>query len=365
MSKENQRLNGVDQKPAFLDRLSIRARTFKDTFLNLKGFKDVDSKDIKIDGIDPKSYGSFDRTMNYVTGFFNKRRVAFAALLTLTSCTTGGVIGVSVLTSEPRETSTQPGDLTKTSESPTEATYAITSTPGIESTINPPTEEATEMPTLTKTEMPTPTEISEKYPIDLEKFYTMPSSYEDVVANPEKYQEAPDFFGETEVAMKWWEETLIPALGEQKELTPNVFGGAWMDDEYRFDYDAWSREHALLSDYPAFYFKHDNKIYLVPVFTFADDDSMRHAGTFAFILYESQNDGYITGAGLEEIKNIYEGRRILYSTGIKTSEPYTLPDEVKNFVMSEYNWAGVDEYGRIAGTEHFYIGVGAIKTILD
>lgn len=230
-----------------------------------------------------------------------------------------------------------------------------------------PTATATEMPTITLTPEPTPTatEIIKNYPIDLEKFYTMPPSYEDVVANPEKYQEAPDFFGETEVAMKWWEETLIPALGEQKELTPNVFGGAWMDDEYRFDYDAWSREHALLSDYPAFYFKHDNKIYLVPVFTFADDDSMRHAGTFAFILYESQNDGYITGAGLEEIKNIYEGRRILYSTGIKTSEPYTLPDEVKNFVMSEYNWAGVDEYGRIAGTEHFYIGVGAIKTILD
>lgn len=230
-----------------------------------------------------------------------------------------------------------------------------------------PTATATEMPTITLTPEPTPTatEIIKNYPIDLEKFYTMPPSYEDVVANPEKYQEAPDFFGETEVAMKWWEETLIPALGEQKELTPNVFGGAWMDDEYRFDYDAWSREHALLSDYPAFYFKHDNKIYLVPVFTFADDDSMRHAGTFAFILYESQNDGYITGAGLEEIKNIYEGRRILYSTGIKTSESYTLPDEVKNFVMSEYNWAGVDEYGRIAGTEHFYIGVGAIKTILD
>lgn len=227
-----------------------------------------------------------------------------------------------------------------------------------------PTATATEMPTATATEMPTPTEIPEKYPIDLEKFYTMPPSYEDVVANPEKYQEAPNFYGETEVAMKWWEETLDPALGEQKELTPNVFGGAWMDDEYRFDYSAWSREKALLSDYPAFYFKHDNKIYLVPVFTFADNEPMVHAGTFAFILYESQNDGYIFGAGLGEIKNIYEGKRIQYTIGIR-KQGFTLPDEVENFVMSEYNWAGVDEYGRIAGTEHFYIGVGAIQTILD
>ena len=40
-----------------------------------------------------------------------------------------------------------PGDSTKTAESPTEATYEVTSTPGIESTINPPTEVATETAT--------------------------------------------------------------------------------------------------------------------------------------------------------------------------------------------------------------------------
>jgi len=42
------------------------------------------------------------------------------------------------------ETNPLPGDFTKTAESPTEATYEVTSTPGIESTIHPPTEEATE-----------------------------------------------------------------------------------------------------------------------------------------------------------------------------------------------------------------------------
>ena len=244
-------------------------------------------------------------------------------------------------------------------------TEVATQVPTIITLTSESTKTNTLEPTATATEMPTPTEVAkEKYSIDLEKFYTMPSSYEDVVANPEKYQEAPDFFGETEVAMKWWEETLIPALGEQKELTPNVYGGAWLNSEYRFDYSARTREHALLSDYPAFYFKHDNKIYLVPVFTFADNEPMVHAGTFAFILYESQNDGYIFGAGLGEIKNIYEGKRIQYTIGIKKLG-FTLPYEVENFVMSEYNWAGVDEYGRIAGTEHFYIGVGAIETILD
>lgn len=280
---------------------------------------------------------------------FGARIFLFVILTSLlSSC------GTVLQTSLPIATATGLPSVTLTPE-PT-ATATATEMPSI--TLTPE-------PTPTATEMPTPTEIPEKYPIDLEKFYTMPPSYEDVVANPEKYQEAPDFFGETEVAMKWWEETLIPALGEQKELVPNVYGGYWTKCENRFDYDALSVEHALLSDYPAFYFKHDNKIYLVPVFTFASNETMLHAGTFAFILYESQNDGYITGAGLEEIKNIYEGKKIAVTTGIRTAEPFTLPDEVKNFVMSEYNWAGVGEYGRIAGTEHFYIGVGAITTILD
>lgn len=157
MSKENQRLNGVDQKPTFLDRLSIRARTVKDAFLNLKGFKEVDSKDIKIDGVDPKSYGAFDRFMDGATRFFRKYGLEVAALLTLTSCTTGGAIGVSVMTSEPAKTSTLPGDLTKTAESPTDAPIELTPSSGIETTINLPTEEATEMLTASPTSEATAT----------------------------------------------------------------------------------------------------------------------------------------------------------------------------------------------------------------
>lgn len=127
MSKENRRLNGVDQNPNFIDRLSIRAR---DIFSNLKGFKEVDSKDIHIEGIDPKSYGSFDRFMDGATKFFRKHGIEVAALFALTGCTTGGAVGVSVLTSEPHETSTLPSpDSTKTLQSPTEANYELTSTP--------------------------------------------------------------------------------------------------------------------------------------------------------------------------------------------------------------------------------------------
>ena len=206
-------------------------------------------------------------------------------------------------------------------------------------------------------------EAVEAYSLDLEKFYTMPPSYEDVVAHPEKYQEAPDFFGDTEAAMKWWNETLIPALGEQKELTPNVFGGWFLNGGPIFSYSSGGYEEPLLADYPAFYFKHDNEIYLVPVFTIAEDDSKRHAGTFAVILYDSSHDGYIGNEGLKEVKNLYEGRKIKFIAGIKQPGGYILPDDVKKFAASEYNWAGLEEYAQTG--VGYLIGVGVIETISD
>jgi len=73
-------------------------------------------------------------------------------------------------------------------------TEVATQVPTIITLTSESTKTNTLEPTATATEMPTPTEVAkEKYSIDLEKFYTMPPSYEDVVANPEKYQEAPDF----------------------------------------------------------------------------------------------------------------------------------------------------------------------------
>jgi hypothetical protein len=263
MSKENQRLTGVDQKPAFLDGLSIKAR---DIFSNLKGFKDVDSKDIHIEGIDPKRYGSFDRTMNYVTGFFNKRRVAFAALLTLTSCTTGGAIGVSVMTSEPRETSTLPGDLTKTPESPTEATYELTPTaenPATqELTLVHETEVATEMPTITLTPEPTPTatEITEKYPIDLEKLHNFPESYEYMVKNLDEFVEAPDPL-EDLGAFREWVGKLEITIGDYNNREVNYWSkGVGFYPDY-FEASSYSSPNKLEGQPEVAYFKHGSEIF--------------------------------------------------------------------------------------------------------
>ena len=244
-----------------------------------------------------------------------------------------------------------------------------------ELTLVPETEVATQMPTIitltsepTKTQTPEPTKtntieptkvIKEKYPIDVEKLHTMPSSYEDVVANPEKYQQSPDFFGDTKKAMEWWNNVLIPAMGDQRELEPNVFGKALTQTDSRFDLTSMGYEEALLSDYPSFYFFHDNELFLVPIFT-SQYDNGNIGGTFAVILYVS-NDGYIGNEGLAAIKNMAEGKKILNIVGIKNPGPFNLPDSVKSFIEGDYNWDGLEEYA-MTGIGYL-IGVGAITTI--
>lgn len=195
MSKENQRLTGVDQKPAFLDGLSIKAR---DIFSNLKGFKDVDSKDIHIEGIDPKRYGSFDRTMNGVTRFFNKTRIELVALLALSGCS--GIVYPIVETSKPAETASLPSsDSTKTPQSPTDANYELTSTPESlatqELTLVPETEVATETATITLTPETTLTSTVETVPINMDEVIDMTklSPEQIVVVNAEMIKRVERF----------------------------------------------------------------------------------------------------------------------------------------------------------------------------
>jgi hypothetical protein len=69
-------------------------------------------------------------------------RVGLTASLLLGSPACVPIEAISIIPTG--ETNPLPDGSTKTAESPIEATYDITSTPGIETTINPPTEEATE-----------------------------------------------------------------------------------------------------------------------------------------------------------------------------------------------------------------------------
>jgi hypothetical protein len=201
----------------------------------------------------------------------------------------------------------------------------------------------------------------EKYSIDLEKLHTMPSSYEDVVANPEKYQQSPDFFGDTKKAMEWWNNVLIPAMGDPRELEPNILGVAFMNRENRFDINSMGYEKALLSDYPSFYFFHGNELFLVPILALKDGNGIT-SSAFAVILYAS-NDGYIGNEGLAAVKNMAEGKKILNVVGIKNPGPFNLPDSVKSFIEGDYNWNGLEEYAMTGAG--YLIGVGAITTILN
>lgn len=236
MSKERQSLYGVEQKPSFLDRLSIRAKTLRNTifWVNSKDIKPtlldrlskrgktfmdnfrVDSKDVKIRGVDPKSHGSFDRFMDRATRFLRIYGSKALIFFMLSGCTTG-VIDVIVKTSEAGETSALSGDSTKTPESPTAV--------------------ATEMPTATATEMPTPTK--EKSLIEGNIFFD-PQSKEDfkeVALAPSPIDEPEKFALWHEEYLKQINEKLENYNGPTVELTKSRYNAEYGSME--FESEKW------------------------------------------------------------------------------------------------------------------------------
>lgn len=208
----------------------------------------VDSKDVKIRGIDPKSHGSFDRFMDRATRFLRIYGSKALIIFMLSGCNTG-VIDVIVKTSEAGETSALSGDSTKTPESPTAVATEI---PII--TLAPE-------PTATATEIPTPTEIPEKYPIDLEKLVTPPKSYEEFKQHPEKFVQAPNPMENFEEFIEWYNETLFEkALGGDLDKLPVNYKVTRIGIGDRI-MARNETEGEVLSVPKFFYFKDQNQLY--------------------------------------------------------------------------------------------------------
>ena len=114
----------------------------------------------EIKGIDPKSYGNFDKFMDKAKRVSKYILPGIAA--TLTASCTPEMINAIAKTVETPEVSPLPSDFTKTLiPSPTDANYELTPTvvnsATQELTLVSPTELATEMPTITLTPEPTAT----------------------------------------------------------------------------------------------------------------------------------------------------------------------------------------------------------------
>lgn len=136
---------------------------------------------------------------------------------------------------------------------------------------NTSTPEPTATQLATATERPTATATPEAG-IDMEMFNRFPESREYLAAHLDEFVQAPDPFTQRAAFDKWWDEKLIPALGEksQRELTGGIdFGG--LSDHF----DTWVgattdyRGAQLLRMPQFFYFISGETIYPVPIFNFA------------------------------------------------------------------------------------------------
>jgi hypothetical protein len=77
-----------------------------------------------------------------------------------------------------------------------------------------PTETLTTVPTATERPTATATPEAEKYSIDMEKLNTPPQNYDELVAHPEKFVQAPNPIENVEEFKKWFNEKLFKeALG--------------------------------------------------------------------------------------------------------------------------------------------------------
>ncbi len=247
-------------------------------------------------GIDPKSYGDFDKFMDRAQKI---TKYIFPVLgASLTAGCTVEIINTITKTAETPELSPLSPDLTKTPTlSPTDVNYELTPTvqnPATqELTLVSETEVATEIPTITltpeptatATEMPTPTEISEKYPIDLEKLRNFPQSYEYLVAHPEEFVEAPNPLEDIDAFNQWWNEKFIPIMGDRSEREKNMImgGGGVLGDNYDIK-GPIGKEKPLQGEPEMLFFENKGIIYPIAIINVGYESDPHANYTMAIIL---------------------------------------------------------------------------------
>lgn len=247
---------------------------------------------------------------------------------TLTSCNNGNSKTAVVQKTELTSTEGVNYELTPTIEN-TE-TEVATATPTWTLTLEPsPT--ATATATATATETPIPTEV-EKYPIDLEKLHNFPQSYEYLVAHPEEFVEAPNPLEDINIFNQWWNEKLVPILGDRSEREKNMImrGGGVLGDF--FDIKNSEDQAMPLQGQPEMlFFKHEGVTYPIAIINVAYESDIATNFTMAIILVNEnvskEREALVPLANGEKIKLMriyltklpeYPGiRHELFDLGIK------------------------------------------------
>jgi hypothetical protein len=148
------------------------------------------------------------------------------------------------------------------------------------------TQEPSPTATIPPTETPRPTEV-EKYPIDLEKLRNFPQSYEYLVAHPEEFVEAPNPLEDIDVFNQWWNEKLIPILGDRSEREKNMImrGGGVLGDF--FDIKNSEDQAMPLQGQPELvFFVHEGVTYPIAIINVAYEEDPHANFTMAIILVD-------------------------------------------------------------------------------
>ncbi len=313
----------------------------------------------EIKGIDPKSYGDFDKFMDRAQKI---TKYIFPVLgASLTAGCTVEIINTITKTAETPELSPLSPDLTKTPTlSPTDVNYELTPTvqnsATEELTLVPPTEVATDIPiitlapepTATATEMSTPTEIPEKYPIDLEKLSTTPESYEYLLDHKDEFVKGPD---PLEVGMeeffKWYSEKLIPSLGDYNERDGNLCYNKVAVGEELMNVSNCDLDSLFKGQMEFWYFEHGEIVY--PVLEIAGIKDGRIGYNIGVVLVEG-----IGSQGLGAIKDVKDGQKKFSNIYISTKDNKAMP------VSGDVHRMLKEGFFYYNGKEH-YLGIGVIN----
>ncbi len=214
-------------------------------------------------------------------------------------------------------------------------------------------------------------EAVEQYPIDINKIHNFPESYEYMVNNLNEFVEAPDGFSDPEALYNWWTEKCIPALGNQEDLEPNVFGVPDVSTAGFGFHTMIYESKSLLSEPNIFYFRYNNKIYPVLVLTVEDEFNI-NVGTFAFIIHNKSQNG---DDGFDALKTLSTGEKIASLFG-QTDDILGGDQslEIQKFLHSDFNWKDFNGYtwsnlepGMLwkDRPNKYAIGLGAIRTYDD
>lgn len=230
-----------------------------------------------------------------------------------------------------------PDAIPKTEFDPTTLSATPSKSPEVTAT---PTVEVTPRPTETVTAMPT--EIS--YEINIDRMNTMPESWAAFLANPEKYQPAPNPVGtgpgEGPEVFQAWFDALTAKLGPQSSLPRSLRVGSC---------GIGSGDAAGLSSPP----QGGRSVESPPLFSyFTDEAGGQHPilgfslgtisgkgdyGTFFIILDQSH---YFQRDGFDSIAAIHNGGKIGDLVFIvKQVEGFPINDQItKKLVESPFNW---------------------------